>query len=320
MWGPEFLGVAAVLHERQTSRHDFALPSSVINLDMVGENQSLCGCPFLIERPPEWHVDRLAVLAEHLVAETFAQTREGDDAWRAAPFMGFSDHALFADPSIGRPAVQFCHAPDRFNHSAADTLDKVSPTELRRATGAASALAGCMSSPTRLEKALLQVAVREFGARECAAAEEAAARHANVGEGRWSRELVRRVRAATVRLESTLSRNDWAPAPIDDRDHGRTRLRRQWDGPFNVRAMMGDLSASTRSALAALFRERKYNHALLFNFAIRVDGQRSREQIVADTSFAHRHPIEPAVAARLIDALVESGWASEAAQGDDVGD
>ncbi|WP_406643127.1 DUF4910 domain-containing protein [Amycolatopsis sp. WGS_07] len=135
IWGPEFTGTAAVLH--QAGR----LPEAVLNLDMVGQDQQQCGAPFVVERPPDYLPPQLAAVAELVVAETFAQTAEHPGTWEPAQFAGFSDHALFADPAIGRPAVQFCHPADRFNHTAADSLDKVAPVEMLRSTAAAAAVA-----------------------------------------------------------------------------------------------------------------------------------------------------------------------------------
>jgi hypothetical protein len=131
VWGPEFLGVAALQHHY---RHHPA-PLAVINLDMVGENQTLCGSPLCIEHPLQRLSSPLGLLAEQFAAEVFRQTADAGGQWLSLPFHGFSDHALFmnhSDHQRNSPAIQICHIGDRFNHSAGDTLDKVSSVEMKR--------------------------------------------------------------------------------------------------------------------------------------------------------------------------------------------
>ncbi|WP_447907787.1 DUF4910 domain-containing protein [Serratia fonticola] len=131
IWGPEFLGVAALQHHY---RHRPA-PLAVINLDMVGENQTLCCSPLCIEHPPQRLSSSLGLLAEECAAEAFLQTADSGGKWLSIPFHGFSDHALFmnhSDHSRNSPAIQICHIGDRFNHTAGDTSDKVSPVEMKR--------------------------------------------------------------------------------------------------------------------------------------------------------------------------------------------
>jgi hypothetical protein len=143
-WGPEFLGTVAQLHA-SLEHNAHPLPSSVINLDMVGEDQQICACPFVLERSPDTIPSRLNDVAEEVVGAVFEATGNYPGVWRSAPFLGYSDHAMYVDPKIARPAIQLCHYPDRFNHSAADTIDKVSVVEMTRATVAAAAIAEIMT-------------------------------------------------------------------------------------------------------------------------------------------------------------------------------
>ncbi|WP_161973542.1 DUF4910 domain-containing protein [Pantoea agglomerans] len=129
--GPEFTGVAALQHEM---RHKPA-PLAVINLDMVGEDQELCESPFCIERPPVSFDETLVNICEALASEVFVHTCSEGGNWMFTSFLGFSDHALFMnhhDTHRNAPAIQIGHINDRFNHTAADTTDKVSPLELKR--------------------------------------------------------------------------------------------------------------------------------------------------------------------------------------------
>ncbi|MCP3102422.1 DUF4910 domain-containing protein [Myxococcus sp. K15C18031901] len=304
LWGPEFLGVAAFLHAHLASRGARGLPSAVINVDMAGEDQALCGSPFLLERGPDFRPSLLVPFAEEVVGEVFSQTASHPGAWQAIPFAGFSDHALFADPSTASPAVQLCHAPDRFNHSAADTLDKVSPLEMSRTTVAAAALAELMADPGALPAGQVEQLVQDWCSRELSMARQVARRFDAVEAGAWSQRLLRHVERTHSALRKPHVEAPRPPArgPV---------LRRRWDGPFNARAMAADLSAERRAELTRVIAADKQNLALLLNFAIRADGSRAREDVVDETSLALRRPIEEGVARRLVDLLLESGWVTE---------
>ncbi|WP_341718643.1 M28 family peptidase [Micromonospora sp. FIMYZ51] len=300
-WGPEFLGVAAVLHEHRDGR----LPAAVLNLDMVGEDQARCGSPFVVERPPDLRPSLVPALAEHVVDAVFAGTSTGTgDTWTAVEFDGFSDHALFADPSIQRPAVQFCHPADRFNHSAADTPDKVSPLEMRRSTAAAAAFVHLAAGPGEPGSAR-PGAVRRW----CAAQQEAAARIAARHGDPWGYGLRDHVARYTAGVGALLY---GAPvAAPDRRDLGG--LTAAWEGPLNLRAMQQALPGGTRAAVAGAIATDKSWLSVLFNLAIRADGSTDRHGLVATTSYALRRPLAGPVVDLLVDALLESGWVTEGA-------
>lgn len=315
-WGPEFTGSAAVLHRTMTGGAGHGLPDHVINLDMVGEDQELCAAPFVVERPPEHRPSLLAPLAEEVVAQVFAATAEHPGRWHASPFLGFSDHALFADPSVDRPAVQFCHPGDRFNHSAADTVDKVSRVEMLRSTAAGAALAQLLAAggPPRAE-------LRRIVGRWCDREEAAALRTARERGDDWGRRLLDHVRRASSAVRA-LALPSGAPSGGEgtvledgtDGDAGRATgpgVERRWSGPLNLRAMLGELPPATRSRLTGMIARDKRHLSVLFTLAIRADGTRSREQLLAETSFALRRPLPAGDTEALFDALLESGWLAE---------
>lgn len=145
VWGPEFVGLVAYLHEWvRTGRA--ARPVVAVNIDMAGQDQRRCGGPLVIERAPDELPSYLSALAERCAALLPVTTRSYSGAvgcdtwtWRSTPHVGASDHALLAAPPTRCPAVGLGHWPDRFNHSSADTLDKVDPDELRRTATIAGA-------------------------------------------------------------------------------------------------------------------------------------------------------------------------------------
>jgi Peptidase family M28 len=155
LWGPEFVGLAAYLYEI-VGEGRAPTPFAAVNLDMVGEDQRICGGPLIVERSPDHWPSWLNAVVEECV-RTLPQASQSYSGavpcdtwtWRSTPFAGASDHSLLADRNVGFPSVQLGHWPDRFNHSSDDTLDKVDPHELRRvvcAAGAAAA-AACHAGP-----------------------------------------------------------------------------------------------------------------------------------------------------------------------------
>jgi hypothetical protein len=102
-----------------------------LNLDMVGQDEEKCGSFLNVEYPPRaipsYAGDLMSAILDRLVARSEVPFRN-----KPVPFSGGSDHLLFSDPSIGVPCpMLICH-PDKFYHTSADTMDKVSPTTLKR--------------------------------------------------------------------------------------------------------------------------------------------------------------------------------------------
>lgn len=309
VWGPEFLGVAALLHERFEQLGRGGRPIAVINLDMVGEDPVQCGVPLVVERTPDWCPSIITPLAEHVVEEAFAQTRVHAGTWRPGPFYGFSDHALFAnftDPSWRSPAVQLWHPGDPFNHSAADSLDKVSAIELQRAVVAGAALAEVLASDGA---APLSPVVEAWCDREARAAAAVAARY-EIDHGAWARRLVEHVREQGAAMRALV---DDGPAACRPHRPARGAFAGRWSGPFNYRGLLARLSAGDRDGVVALFVADKRNYAVLTHLAMLADGCGSRDEAIDRASLALRFPIEAAAADRLWSALLASGWLEETA-------
>ncbi|MDI7275299.1 MAG: DUF4910 domain-containing protein [Anaerolineae bacterium] len=145
LWVPEMKGTFAYLatHEERLGRMVAGL-----NLDMVGQNQCLCGSSFLIERPPEAMASYVGDLAEALrdALHGSAPTLSGTGGYpllreAVTGFSGGSDHYILSDPTVGVPTPMLIQWPDRFYHTSEDTIDKVDPAMLALAGGMATAYA-----------------------------------------------------------------------------------------------------------------------------------------------------------------------------------
>ena len=134
LWVPEMTGTYAYL---ATHEEELARMVAGINLDMVGQNQELCGCVFLIERPPEAAASFAGDLAEALreMLPHAARSHSGLAGYplhrqAVTPFSGGSDHYILSDPTVGVPTPMLIQWPDKFYHTSADTIDKVDPRML----------------------------------------------------------------------------------------------------------------------------------------------------------------------------------------------
>jgi hypothetical protein len=307
IWGPEYLGVAAILHELVTCGR--ALPAAVVNLDMVGEDQARCGAPFVIERSSDLTPSLVNPIAEQVVSEIFACTSQSPGEWRSSPFMGFSDHALFADPGIERPAIQFCHVPDRFNHSAADTLDKVSPLEMRRSVAASTALVSLLACEHLVPNDWLREILHSWSETEDSAAAACATRYVTSADPHWGDKLTQRIRAQNEALRKhAAARASGDATLLSPPGSSVPRAAASKSGPINLRALLQKVSPATRTAVENVIQKDKIHLALLRSIAMRSRTGGNREQLIEDSSLALRRPVSRAIAELLVDALVECSW------------
>jgi len=147
-WVPEIYGTYAYLASRLKAVKKAV---AVINMDMVGENQKICGSVFRITRTPDSTPSFLNDLLEMRLDLLLPYNSSwGQDLtnplaiispwgsrqnWRAEviPYSGGSDHAVFMGGVINIPATMLGSWPDYFYHSSGDTPDKSDSTQLKRA-------------------------------------------------------------------------------------------------------------------------------------------------------------------------------------------
>lgn len=155
LWVPEMTGTYAYLasHEDEIERMVAGL-----NLDMVGQNQELCGSSFLIECPPQAMPSFAPYLLERLREEFLGETSAfgGTGAYAlfrhaVTPFSGGSDHYILSDPTVGVPTPMIIQWPDKFYHTSQDTPDKVDPAMLSRVGSLAATYAYFLANAGREE-------------------------------------------------------------------------------------------------------------------------------------------------------------------------
>lgn len=150
LWMPEMTGSFAYLEQHHDEIHNII---AGLNLDMVGEDQSQTGSVLLLERPPEAAASFAPALLERLRELVYDDVQSyggfGNyslQRYATTGFSGGSDHYVFSDPTVGVPMPMLIQWPDKFYHTSADTLDKVSAESLAKAGTLAAAYAYFVAS------------------------------------------------------------------------------------------------------------------------------------------------------------------------------
>ena len=152
LWVPEIYGTYAYL-----STHEDLLPRIVagLNLDMVGQNQELCGSVLLLESPPMAAASFVPFVLYELFEQVGVEARSFSGTggfplfrYHFSPFSGGSDHYILSDPTVGIPTPMIIQWPDRFYHTDQDTPDKSDPDMLHRIGTLAAAYAFTIANAT----------------------------------------------------------------------------------------------------------------------------------------------------------------------------
>lgn len=160
LWGDEIVSTRRYVQEDETRASGIKWG---ISLDMVGENTTITGGSFLIEKMPdpsaiwtrgndehtEWGASEMTLedMQPHYlndIAFGYALDQSQRASWpvKTNPYEGGSDHVPFLRADI--PSVLFWHFTDQYYHTDNDRLDKVSKTTLKNVATVALSLAATL--------------------------------------------------------------------------------------------------------------------------------------------------------------------------------
>ncbi|HEV2888494.1 MAG TPA: DUF4910 domain-containing protein [Jatrophihabitans sp.] len=344
LWGPEFAGSAAYLHDVVSAG---TLPDVValLNLDMVGEHERNTGGLLNVEHSPLDRPD-VASAAVRMVLDSLPgprRTYAGARAvpavpWVPVPFVGASDHLLYLDRAGSVSATSLSHHPDRYRHSSCDTADRVDLDRLLAITSCAAVavqlLAGgpdtgqlvlaCMSARYSdlldvVRAARSGAAEEQAGRIEPAAAGRAHRRLAAVLSGgdrdlRWIAELAGAEpdRVAGFRDSLRVVATSLAPLLPPAGGSGRPAgpaLSRCWNGPFNLLAALEAVDERARQrAWDGIGQDRGAGYASLVALALAVDGERDLDGVVEVAAFSSGLPMSVEGSRGWLEALLDAGW------------
>jgi aminopeptidase YwaD len=159
LWLPEMTGSYAYLASNEDS---IDRTVAAINLDMVGENQDLCGSTFTVERPLSSLPGSGGDLAAFILGQVAREVKNLGGTHRyptfrhtVGPFSGGSDHHIWGDASVGVTCPMLIQWPDKFYHTSEDTIDKVDPHMLWVAGVITATYLYTAANPTPLDAAVL---------------------------------------------------------------------------------------------------------------------------------------------------------------------
>ncbi len=345
LWGPEFTGIAAYLHE-QVGTGKASAPSFAINVDMAGQDVARCGGPLVIERGPDDIPSFLPALASRCAELLPPASRSYSGAvgcdpwtWRETPFAGGADHALLADSPARCQVVGLGHWPDRANHSSADTPNLVDPQELRRTATIAGAAAAAISASAGgnladdLEEVTVSWAARHVlatlpGSRPWSGRrpQQLLDPHDEAEAGRWLRHRAAvalgairalpaagvddaRVRAAQAWIGPVITATAERLPPAAGAAAGAEPLIRCWAGPANLRALAEDAAPLDRDWLnEALAVDRGGNYARALALMRGVNGERDQAEVAWWAALSSELAIPVAFAETFVALLVRAGW------------
>jgi hypothetical protein len=121
---------------------------------MVGEDPAQTGSTYTVVRSPIQTEGFSGALASRLLEHIARHDRtsfSGNNgfagfAYAVVPFSDGSDHYVYGDPTVGIPCPQILNWPDRFYHTSADTIEKVSPAVLHRSVTLAGTYAAFLAN------------------------------------------------------------------------------------------------------------------------------------------------------------------------------
>jgi hypothetical protein len=355
VWGPEFVGLAAHLHRQAGLGR--AAPAAAVNLDMVGQDARRCGGPMIVEGSADHtatFLDAVATRALEGLPGTSASysgaVRGRSWSWSRTPFVGASDHLLLADRFFGVPTLALGHWPDRFNHSSADTIDKVDPHELRRAATVAAATAVVAADPAHGRAPGLTRLVARWGSDQLALVarlgDEPEEPTSGVFDARSPAGLAGLLDHATATVVDAATRAAVASGESRAEHHRLVRLlrrqarnhrrllprlapphrghragarhgvvRRAWSGPFNLRAVLEDAAPADAARLRDTLDGGRAAYASLVALAQAIDGRSSRPAVVRRAGRTSRLPIPDELADGFFDTLARIGWIEETPAG-----
>ncbi|MGO6944396.1 M28 family peptidase [Rhizobium johnstonii] len=290
--GPEFVGIAAFLHDMRHSAVARPAPEVVLNLDMIGQDTGQCGGLFRVERCPMAIESHLAAVVEYMVAQVFAE--EGLDH-APMPFKGYSDNSVFTAGGFTCPTVQLCHDRDRFNHSSGDTFDRICVRKFASVIAATAASLIVLAAETTEFCILRQEVFDAWLKREQTAFEQRAEQLARVGHRDWARDYL------ADRLAAVENARASGACRAPECDEATVLL--PIDSPVNLRGLMSQARGARRDAYLTRLGKDKETYSAVLNAVVSASRGKTFDQAVRAASYQLGKPLTADLHKMVLDLL-----------------
>jgi len=298
LWGPEMVGTAAYLHDLDPAMR----PDFVLSLDMIGAP----GHPILEDSPDHCPAPLTAAIeaaARHISPSPRSYSGAVElPTWPrvVTPFVGASDHLLFADRSIAIPAAHLTCGPDAAHHTSYDTTDRIQPATLTNTTIAAAAAASalCLGGPalddiTTAHRDMLRHRIAVEPDHPDAVAHRRAVAATGLETMHAWHDNTRRDRPSNPNLST--------PAPTDV-------VSRRWSGPWNLHNLLTAAGPAQQDQLADLLTDSGPGYARLTGLALAIDDHSGPAALASTARRATGLHISRIEADRFLTVMRETGW------------
>lgn len=301
LWAPEMVGAAAYLHDIALTRTE-RKPDLVLSLDMIGGTGHL----ILEDAPDHCPAPLAAALAaacRHVRPDQLSYSHAvALPTWPHAvtPFVGASDHLLFADRSIAIPAGHVACWPDPAHHTSHDTIDRIARLRLADTVTAVAAAvtALCVGGDALAEIATTQAALT---------AERLARTPYESGSAAY-RQHISTTAVTTMTSWHTPPPTTAVPALSEPAVREANPIVRTWTGPWNLQNLTAALPTERQTDLAQLLDPAGPGYARLVGLAHAIDDLTGPHGLTIRAQRATGLDIEPATTAAFVDIMRAAGW------------
>jgi len=292
---PEMVGTAAYLRDIALDGNG-QQPSFVISLDMIGVGKQLA-----FEDAPDHSPAPIAaaLLAAHRHVRS-GRPRARALRTRVVPFVGASDHLLFADRSIAVPSAHVSCGPDTAHHTSYDTIARIDPGVLNDVTVTTAAAVSALG--------LGNAAIADIGPIHDVLTAQRLARIPDEPGAAAYRQVVSAAAAAEMAGWYSPSRSPGVLNPLPGMARDEQPIVRAWAGPWNLQNLTTALPAAQQAALAELLDPPGPGYARLVGLAHALDGATGLTSLLTRARWATGLDITADVATRFIGLMSEAGW------------
>ncbi len=321
IWVPEYYGTLALIsNDERVSKYTIAM----LNLDMVGEDQSKCGSSLLITYTPLSRPSFINAIVE-LAANTILHGGKSFSNLIRLPLLKYtissydygSDHDVLNDFNI--PSVMFVNWPDKYYHTDMDSVDKVSRETLKLiGLTAASTLAylayinekDYISLVNHVKNWCLKYYYSKLIEMSSTISKNSASLLLNVLDK--TLESIMKINPSDTALSRFVSdaRKELRGAIVINNSKSKgdnTKYIRMYKGPFSIREYVDVLGEDKIDEIIDFLDKNKYLHTIIHEMLMLLDIPRSIDEVYEILNVEYPGKVDKEKVKKLFDILEAAG-------------